>query len=184
MQTKILQFCLCAVALFALSARAETINPKSQEKIDKYIVFAKELAADPEIVKAVAAQNAQVPAGYAEMTQEKWTAMADTDPFLRTFTKNPAAATLKNKRIDGISEAFLSDERGVKVAFLAKTTNWSHAGKPKHDLPMAGKTWQGKLELDKSAGTMEVQIAVPVLKDGKPIGSLVLGLNLEAFTMD
>jgi hypothetical protein len=64
----------------------------------------------------------------------------------------------------------------MKVAFLSKTTSWSHKGKAKHDVPMAGKTWQGTIEVDKSTGQQQIQIAVPVLDGGKPIGSLVVGL--------
>ena len=72
-----------------------------------------------------------------------------------------------------------SDAKGGKVGFLNKPTSWSHLGKPKHDVPMSGHVWQGKLELDKSSGARQIQIAVPVLKDNQPIGSLVVGISLS-----
>ena len=37
---------------------------------------------------------------------------------------------------------------------------------------------QGEVEVDESTGLQQVQIAVPVLDGGKPIGSLVVGLSL------
>jgi hypothetical protein len=77
-----------------------------------------------------------------------------------------------------VSEAFVSGADGGKVAFLGKTSNWSHKGKPKHDQPMSGKTWQGQVEVDESSGLQQVQVAVPVLDGGKPIGSLVVGLSV------
>ena len=43
---------------------------------------------------------------------------------------------------------------------------------------MAGKTWQGPIEVDESTGLQQIQVAVPVLDSGKPIGSLVIGLSL------
>lgn len=185
MKTK--TFWLGAVSLLifcGVSAWADGVSAKAQAKIDRYIDLAKLIAADPEVIKAVAAQNTQLPAGYAEMTQEKWAALPDSDPFVRAFTKNPAAGVLKGKITTNVSEGFISDALGLKVAFIGKTSNWCHKGKPKHDVPMTGQTWQGKLELDKSSGVMEVQIAVPVVQEGKAIGSLVLGVSLEAFTAD
>jgi hypothetical protein len=44
---------------------------------------------------------------------------------------------------------------------------------------MNGKTWQGTIEVDESTGLQQIQIAVPVLSDGKPIGSLVVGLSVS-----
>lgn len=185
MKTEILALGILAAAVLAPAwSRAESVSAKSQEKIDRYFAFAKQLAADPVIVRQVAAQNAQLPAGYAEMTQGKWTVLSEADPFVRAFTHNPAGEILRARKTADISEAFVSDNRGLKVAFLGKTTYWCHKGKPKHDRPMEGQAWQGKLELDQSAGTMEVQLSVPVWQEGKPIGSLVLGVSLEALTSD
>lgn len=63
--------------------------------------------------------------------------------------------------------------------FLSKPSNWSHQGKPKHDEPMAGKTWQGGIELDESTGLQQIQIGVPVLEGDKPIGWLVVGFSIS-----
>jgi hypothetical protein len=91
---------------------------------------------------------------------------------------------LKAKKTEAVSEAFVSGAEGTKVAFLAKTSGWSHKGKPKHDLPMSGKTWQGAVEVDESTGLQQVQVAVPVIDGGKPIGSLVVGLSLAKLSKD
>ncbi|MEN9576674.1 MAG: hypothetical protein RL514_4529 [Verrucomicrobiota bacterium] len=112
------------------------------------------------------------------MTQDKWKTLTVLDPFVRQFSRNPVAALLKAKQSDVVSEAFVSDANGLKIAFLSKTSGWSHKGKAKHDEPMAGKTWQGPAEVDESTGLQQVQVAVPVLDGGKPIGSLVVGLSL------
>ena len=94
------------------------------------------------------------------------------------MTQNAAAEFIKSKRTDVITEAFLSSADGTKVAFLAKPSNWTHKGKPKHDVPMSSKVWQGDVEVDDSTGFEQVQVAVPVLDGGKPIGSLIVGLNI------
>lgn len=180
----ILQLMSLCVVLVGPLVKADEVNPEVQAKIDHWISEAKQWAADPEIVKAVVAQNAQLPAGFAEMTQEKWESLTENDPFVRALTRNAAAQALRAKRADEITEAFLSDANGLKVAFLAKTTSWSHKGKPKHDVPMTGKPWQGKLELDKSSGSRQIQVSVPVEDGGKPIGSLVIGVSLSALASE
>lgn len=134
-------------------------------------------AADPAIGDAVASANASPSAEAKAMTQDKWKAAGILDPFVRSFTKNGAAAFLKAKqdKDPSVAEAFVSAQDGTKAAFLSKTSNWSHKGKAKHDQPMAGKDWTGPVEVDESTGLSQVQIAVPVMKGGKPIGSLVVG---------
>jgi hypothetical protein len=157
----------------------QAITKELQDKIDAQIKQASAWAAEPAIVKAVKEQNASQTDEYKAMTQDKWKSLGVLDPFVRAFTKNDAGTLLKSKKTDAVVEAFLSAADGKKVAFLSKPTNWSHAGKPKHDDPMNGKTWQGTIEVDESTGLQQIQIAVPVLSDGKPIGSLVVGLSVS-----
>ena len=170
---------LVLVALVACSstARAQGVGPALQSRIDAELPTIIALAADPVIVGAVRAQNAELPPAYAAMTQDAWAGLTVVDPFVRSFSKNPAGRALKAGKRPLYTLAFLSDAAGLKVAFTAKTSNWSHKGMAKHDVPMTGKTWQGTIELNKASGQQQVQVAVPVLDEGKPIGSLVVGIN-------
>jgi len=158
---------------------ADAVDPAMQAKIDAQIKVIQGWAADPVIVNAVKAQNASLPADYTAMTQDKWKDLSKMDPFVRSFDKNAAGEFLKGKKSDLIIRAFLSDAAGLKVGFTAKTLSWSHKGDPKHDQPMTGKTWQGSPEQDKASGLEQVQVSVPVLDGGKPIGSLVVGLSVS-----
>lgn len=176
MKTRILTAALLAVAISPLGA--QTVDSAVQAKVDAKVSEVKTWAADPVIVKAVAAHNASLPADQAAMTQEKWKTLTVLDPFVRAFSKNEAGAFLKTKKADWLTEAFVSDAKGLKVAFLSKPTGWSHAGKAKHDVPMTGKTWQGPVEVDESTGQQQLQVSIPVLDNGQPIGSLVVGLSL------
>jgi len=159
-------------------AHSAELDAATQAKIDAKVAEIKTWAAEPAIVAAVAAHNAQIPADQAAMTQDKWKSLSVLDPFVRAFSKNDAGLALKAHKAEWVTEAFISDAKGLKVGFLSKPTNWSHAGKSKHDQPMSGKPWQGGVELDESTGLQQLQIAVPVLQDGQPIGSLVVGLSL------
>ena len=169
-------------AVFLLAgavAHAAGIDPVLQAKIDARMAEVKAIAADPVVVAAVKAVNGTARAEYADMTQEKWAGLSVLDPLVRPLTRNDVANTLKTKKTDDISEAFVSAASGVKVAFLSKPTNWSHKGKPKHDVPMTGKSWQGDIEMDESSGMQQIQVSVPVLDAGKPIGSLVVGFAIS-----
>lgn len=152
------------------------LDPALQAKVDAHVKTIQAWASDPTVVAAVKSQNTAPPEDLAAMTEEKWATLSVLDPFVRGFSKNPVATLLKSRKTDVVSEVFVSAADGRKVAFLAKTTSWSHKGKPKHDLPMTGKVWQGEVEVDGSTGVQSVQVAVPVMDRGRPIGSLVVGL--------
>ena len=166
--------------LFAPLLLAEGLDPALQAKVDVHLKEAQLWATEPTIVKTVEAYNRNGSADSAQLTQEKWKGLSVLDPMVRNFSRNEAAQFLKQKKGPAVLEAFLSGANGCKVAFLGKPSNWSHLGKPKHDIPMTGKTWQGSLEVDESTGFQQLQVAVPV-KDGagKSIGSLVIGLSLS-----
>ena len=178
MSTRFLSLIFCLMLLLSRPvATAQGPDAATQARIDAQAKIIATWAADPVIVEAVKAHNACVPPEQAALTQEKWRGLTVLDPLVRGFTKNAAGQFLKDRKSGLITEAFLSDAAGLKVAFVAKTTNWSHKGKPKHDVPMTGKNWQGPVEVDESSGQQQLQVAVPVLDDGKPIGSLVVGLS-------
>jgi hypothetical protein len=159
-------------------AGASGLDAGQQGKVDAKVKEIQSWAATPTIVDAVKAYNAAKSPEAAAMDQSKWAGLSVIDPFVRGLTKNPAAEALKAHKGEVVSEAFLSGADGGKVAFLGKPTNWSHKGKPKHEQPMSGKTWQGAVEIDESSGLQQVQVAVPVLDGGKTIGSLVVGLSV------
>lgn len=171
-------FLAATVVLSSTLALADGLDPAVQAKVDAQVKIFATWAADPVIVDAVKAHNASVPPDQAALTQDKWRALTVLDPLVRTFSKSPVGQFLKAKKTDVITEAFVSDAAGLKVGFIAKTSNWSHKGKPKHDVPMTGKTWQGSVEIDESSGQQQLQVAVPVLDGKQVIGSLVVGLSL------
>ena len=160
-----------------LTVSAQDLTGEQQKALEKISEEAKAWASNPTVVDAVKAYNSAPSAFAKDMTQPKWEGLPLTDPGVRDLSKNPAGTFLKGKKSDSVSEAFLSGADGGKVALISKTSSWSHKGKPKHDVPMSGKVWTGKPEVDASTGISQVQISVPVMDGGKAIGSLVLGVN-------
>jgi len=169
---------LLAVSL-AVTVHAEELSAIAKAKVSVEVEKAKSLAADPVIVKAVKEFNANKPAPLRGMTQTKWEALAATDSIVTGLASNAVAKFIKSHVDEMVSEAFLSGADGTKVALLAKTTNWNHTGAAKFEDPMQGKTWQGSAEKDLSTDVLQLQIAVPVLDEGKSIGVLVIGLKVR-----
>ena len=157
------------------------ITSDVQSELDRQKTFAASWAADPVIVLAVKEWNRKGP--LAGMDNPTWKSKRSSEAIVKQFRTNPAGELLRAKlRASGgaLTEAFLNGAKGEKVAFVEKTTSYIHAGQAKHDVPFGtGKAWQGKPEFDESTQTYAVQIAVPVLDAGAPIGSLVVGVNLS-----
>jgi hypothetical protein len=167
------------VVLVGMAWAAFEVTPGVQKEIDKHVEVVKGWAANPAIVKAVEAQNAKGP--IAGMDNAKWKTVRRSDDLVKGFQTCEAGKFLKAKADeskDTYPEAFLSGTLGEKVAFIEKTTSYIHKGVPKFDVPFSGKAWQGQPEFDESSQTHQIQVGVPVLSGGKPIGVLVVGINL------
>jgi hypothetical protein len=148
-----------------------------QEKITWQVWNANGWAGSPVVVEAVLAQNAKGP--IPGMDNAKWKTVPESDAIVQGFINNEAAKFLKAEmaKTEGICVgAFLNAVQGEKVAFSDKTGSYIHKGSAKFDVPFTtGKTWQGKPELEDNVYI--IQISVPVLSEGKPIGALVVEID-------
>ena len=174
-------FAALAILLGAAAAQAAfEITPAIQAELDRQKRIVAGWAADPVIVKAVVEQNARGP--LPGMDNAKWKVLRRSDPIVRVFQSNAAGQFLRAKMEASrgmITEAFLSAAQGEKVAFAEKTTSYIHKGVAKFDVPFTTRgAWQGRPEFDESAQTYQIQISVPVLADGAPVGALVVGVSL------
>jgi len=169
---------LVSAACLGLTAWGQSLAPEVRAKVEARAAQLKAMGTDPTVVAAVKAHNANPPAEDKAMTNDKWAKLTILDPYVRSFSKNPLGMYLKAKKDPQIAEMFVSGSDGTKVAFLAKTTFWTHVGKDKHQVPMSGKIFIGSPALDESTGQQLVQVGVPVLDGGRPIGSIVFGLAI------
>lgn len=165
--------------IFAALVCGQTLSPEVKAAVEAKAQALKAWGTDPKIVAAVKEYNTNTPAEAKAMTNDKWKGLSVLDPFARSFTKNELGVYLKAKKDEAISECFVSGADGGKVAFLSKPSSWTHQGKEKHTVPMAGRIYYGPVELDESSGAQQVQVGIPVMDGGKPIGSMVVGLNLS-----
>ncbi len=149
------------------------------KKIDEQFIKVQEIAKNNELVSEILKYTSVKHPEYDGLTNDKWKLLSVADIKVKALTKNNVAAKLKELTSSAMSEAFISDVNGNKIAFLSKTSSWNHKGKPKHDLPISGKTWKGKIELDESSGKNQIQVSVPIVSDGKVIASLVVGIEVS-----
>jgi len=155
------------------------IMPAIQEKITQQVWLATGWAGSKVVVDAVLAQNQKGP--IPGMDNPKWKTVTESDPIVLGFLNNDAAKFLKEElaKTDGIcTGSFLNAAQGEKVAFTEKTGSYIHKGSAKFDVPFTtGKSWQGPPELDDSGKVYEIQVSLPVLSEGKPVGVLVVEIN-------
>jgi hypothetical protein len=171
------------LALAAITAAAAEfqITPAVQSELDKQKTIIAGWAANPTLVNAVAEQNRRGP--VAGMDNPKWKITRRSDPTVVVFQNNAAGQFLRGQLEENkakFNEAFLSAALGEKVAFVEKTTSYIHKGQPKFEVPFTtSKAWQGSPEFDESSQAYAIQISVPVMADARPIGVLVVGVNLS-----
>lgn len=179
MYRKFLPLFLVVLSLPMFAAEFQ-ISEKVQAELEKRKTDLSALAANAVIVGAVKDQNGKGP--IAGLDNPKWKVTKRSDPMVKALQDCPAGKFLKEKADasgGAYSEAFLNASQGEKVAFIEKTSSYIHKGSPKFDVPFNdNKAWQGKPEFDESTQTYAVQVSVPVLDGGKPIGALVVGINL------
>ncbi len=169
----------CAQMGNGRTASVFEVMPKIQEQITWQTWSANGWAASPAVVQAVLVQNAKGP--IPGMDNPKWKKVPENDAIVQGFINNDAGKFLKEElaKTDGIvTGAFLNAAQGEKVAFTDKTGSFIHKGSAKFDVPFTtGKSCQGPAELDDSGKVYEVQVAVPVISEGKNIGVLVIEIN-------
>jgi hypothetical protein len=172
----------CLIVFISSVAGFGQAPPEIKAKLDAEIKQLESLSTDPEVVNAVRAHNATPASAEAmAMTNDKWHSLSVLDPFVRAAAKTPLSDYLKAKKKsdETIAKIFVSGADGFKVGFDAKTEHWTHKGLPKHEVPMTGETWIGSVKVDDSTGQQLIQVGLPVLDAGKPIGSIVVGLRVD-----
>ncbi len=151
-----------------------------QKELDRHVEKIKAWAVDPALVKAVFWATQKGP--LAGMDNEKWKTIRRSDDLIRSSMSNDAGKLLAKKleSSDGLYvRAFVCGKHGEQIASTEKTESYFFTGQPRFDVPFGnGTTWQGPPELDADSDAHDVQIAAPVLSNGKPIGVLVVGVNL------
>jgi hypothetical protein len=144
-------------------------------------------AADPVIVKAVMEQNAKgVSLAKIQEIDKAWmdTADAHKEPtaFMKSIASNSAAKELAKLEKPYMVEFILTDNQGANVAITGMTSDYWQGDEPKFSNAFAngkGEIYIARPQKDKSTGEVISQVSVPVMSDGKAIGTLTVGVRPE-----
>jgi hypothetical protein len=162
----------------ALTPEAEKALQAAAKKIEAW-------GSDPEIIKAVLAQNARtMTLAQIKEIDAAWAAGGAADRVQQLLT-NPCA--LRLKALIGSSsaygESFVMDDQGGNVCMTDKTSDYWQGDEAKWQNSFnggQGRVFVDKPRYDTSAKAILVQISVPVVQAGKAIGAITVGVVPEA----
>jgi sensor histidine kinase regulating citrate/malate metabolism len=172
-------------------------NELSQEELEDLLAvkirFARHMALNPSIVRAVEAQNSQQLA-LAEIKRrdDEWKNVGDEPTALiREITGNKVARYFE-RRVENnvaIDEVFLTDNQGANVAAFPPTSDYWQGDEEKWTASYNngnGVVFIGPLEFDDSTQKTQVQISAqisaPILSQNQTVGVLVLGVSVDYLT--
>ena len=185
MYTKILLL-LLLMCPGALLAQAVLTDAEIEKMLGVKIRFAKHIAFNPIIVRAVEAQNAKnVSLEQIKKDDQEWVDSKDIQSSLmRMVTSNEVAKYLRRRvdNNDAIVEAFVTDNKGANVAAYPATSDYWQGDEEKWTASFNngdGKLFIGPLELDASTNKTLVQISTPIVHGRDTVGVLILGVSVD-----
>jgi hypothetical protein len=184
---------LAAVAAVALTGAAAAddaeIKAKAQAFSESEI---KKWAADPDIVAAIAAANAERAAfdqAKIDELDKQWRAEvgAAAHPLIDATAGNPSSAKLK-AICEGqgglVTEAFVMDAKGLNVGMCDATSDYWQGDEGKWQKTFSAgpsAVFVDDVEQDESTQKFQVQTSITVVDaGGNAIGAMTVGLDAES----
>lgn len=169
---------LSAGLAFSSLALSQALPADMQGKVDKYKQKLVEWAATPAVVAAVKDANAKA---AAPIPNAKWEELAENDAAVAAYTGNAVAKQLAKWEEDkGINKLFLRDAKGNLIAASNKPLLFNNATRPAFANAIKGSPWAaGEVKPDPTTQKKSVQLGVPVLDGGKPVGVLHTAVEAE-----
>lgn len=162
----------------SMPAQAE-LSGALQAKVEKYKTRLTEWVRNPVLMTAV--REANQGGSLAGMTNAKWDGLADTDPLVTAFQTNPAGRVLIDLEEDkGISKLYLRDAKGNIVASSNKPILFNNSNRAPFAEAFKGKPYAAnEVKPDTTTQIKGVQLSVPLMDGGKPIGVLQTSVVAE-----
>ncbi len=165
-------------------------NDLSQQELEDLlsvkIRYARHMALNPSIVRAVEAQNSeQLALAEIKRRDDEWKNAGDQPiELIREITGNQVARYFR-RRVENnaaIDEVFLTDNQGANVAAFPPTSDYWQGDEEKWTASYNrgnGVVFIGPLEFDESTQKTQVQISAPILSQDRTVGVLVLGVSVD-----
>ena len=157
-----------------------------KELLDVKIRFATHMAFQPNIIRAVEAQNGQqLSLAKIKARDELWIeANGGSNSLIREITRNDIARYLQ-RRVENntaIDEVFITDNQGANVAAYPPTSDYWQGDEGKWTSSFNdgnGQIFIGPLEQDASTNKSQVQISAPIVSNDETIGVLIMGVSVD-----
>ena len=140
---------------------------------------------DATLVKATESlNNKKVSLDKIKAIDKQWKNAEEELPIMLDVIENETAKHLRSimKKHTEIVEVFVMDNQGAVVGENDLTSDYWQGDEAKWQNSFAkglGGVDVGKEELDKSTNQVLQQVSLPIVKDGKVIGAVTWGLNLN-----
>ncbi len=137
------------------------------------------------LIKAVETQNSQkMTLESIKKADNQWRSVSGLDDTMKAMMANTAAKELASleKTKPFVVETFLMCNQGANVAMTNKTSDYWQGDEAKFTESFKdgdGAVHIGDVEFDESSQAYLVQVSVPVMKNGKAIGAITIGVNLD-----
>lgn len=173
-------------SVFLLVGSATVYAEKASQKvIDLANTTLAAIGTDPVIVKAVKEQNSQGKTlDQIKEQDEKWKATAGVVDYMKAMIDSECG-----KRITEIlnsekfyAEIFVMDNKGANVCMTDKTSDYWQGDEAKFQKSYAdgsGAVFVDDVEFDESTQAYLVQVSVPVKDEGKVIGAITIGIDVD-----
>ena len=175
-----------APALFALAVLPASASGPQDAAVDFVRQSVSDMLNSPELIAAVRAQNERH-AGLSEADiialDDRWRA-GDAEVIDAALGNDLSRllAEIVEKHGGAFSEIFVMDNRGLNVGQSARTSDYWQGDEAKWQqtyLVGPDAAHVSDVEEDESTQTFQVQVSLPVVDGGAPIGAITLGVDVE-----
>ncbi|MBW1813768.1 MAG: cache domain-containing protein [Deltaproteobacteria bacterium] len=183
---KKLTIILMACAFLAAGSMTAYGGEQAPAKVKSFAhnVLAK-FGSDSVIVNAVKAENAKKKTlEKVKEIDQKWINTIGTDDFIDSLMNSACSQHLNNikKENDFYEEIFVVDNLGANVALTDKTSDYWQGDEAKFTKSYkegAGDVFISDVSFDDSTQSYLTQVSVPVMGEGKVIGVIIFGINVD-----
>jgi hypothetical protein len=167
----------CVVAFLLMLQSADVMQKALTAESKKLASWASEKV----VVEAVKRQNAKsVPIAEVKRIDAEWTA-GKADAQVRETTTGACAERLRALAAADAryGETFVTDANGAIVCATQRTSDYWQGDESKWTRAFEHGVFIDRPKLDESAKARLAQISLPVTENGKTIGVLTVGVNVD-----
>lgn len=177
--------CICSlISAFPVALAAEKAPPKIFDLAESKL---KAIGSDPIIVNAVKEKNSKGETlDQIKALDEKWINTPGTADFMTEYLENDCARFLikLQEKQPYLVEVFVMDDQGAITAMTEKTSDYWQGDEAKFKKSFnngQGAVFVDDIKFDDSTQTYLVQISVPVIDQGRAIGAVTFGVDVDQY---